>query len=638
MRVRELLARPRYWIWLAVVAGTYIGAAKLGLHLSVAHGVITPVWPPAGIALAALVLGGLRFWPAVFVGALVANATSGASIEMAAVIAVGNTLEAVAGAYLLDRVGFRPSFERVRDVIAFSVLAAIFSTTLSATNGVTALWIADDPAADPYGSAWRLWWVGDAMGDFLVAPLILVWATRFPWAITKRKAAEGLVLLGLLIGTSCVVFLAGLWRFPYLLFPLLIWATFRFKQFGAATASFVVATVAVAGVVAELTPITDNATRGVEVLQALLAVVAVSLLILAATLSERERAEVALQSAHERLAEAQAVAQMGSWEWEIESGEAVWSDELYRIFGLPLGAEVDYASYRRRLHPAERERARRVIEEALESRSTFDITHRIVRPDGSTRWIQGHGKPILDESGRVVRMIGTAHDITERRRLEEVRENILATVSHELRTPLTSITGFALTLRERGDELGPEVRRELLRNLTEQAFKLERLLSDLLDLDRLREGRAELALEEADLTEIAARVAAAHGPVEVVGEPVTAFVDRAKIERILVNLVTNAVKHTAPGTRIVVSVSADGDDSALIQVDDEGPGVAEGDRDMIFELFSRSPRDGAEVPGAGVGLALVAQFAALHDGEAWVQDGEGGGASFRVRLPRRTVS
>ena len=279
-----------------------------------------------------------------------------------------------------------------------------------------------------------------------------------------------------------------------------------------------------------------------------------------------------------------------------------------------------------------------MIEEALEARSPFEITHRIVLPNGSIRWIQGQGKPILEESGRVVRMIGTAQDITDRRRLEEVRENILATVSHELRTPLTSITGFALTLRERGDELSPEVRRELLRNLTEQSFKLEQLLSDLLDLDRLREGRAELALEETDLTEIAARVAAAHEPVEVVGEPVTAVVDRAKIERILENLVTNAVKHTAPGTRIVVTVSADGDDSALIRVDDEGPGVAEGDRNMIFELFSRSPREGADVAGAGVGLALVAQFAALHDGQAWVEDGEMGGASFRVRLPRRTVS
>jgi signal transduction histidine kinase len=117
---------------------------------------------------------------------------------------------------------------------------------------------------------------------------------------------------------------------------------------------------------------------------------------------------------------------------------------------------------------------------------------------------------------------------------------------------------------------------------------------------------------------------------------VTALVDAAKVERIVENMVANAVKHTGPGTRIVVSVSADGDDSAVIRVDDEGPGVAEGDKTSIFELFSRAPQTGNDVPGAGVGLALVAQFAALHDGEAWVEDGANGGASFRVRLPRRT--
>ncbi len=132
------------------------------------------------------------------------------------------------------------------------------------------------------------------------------------------------------------------------------------------------------------------------------------------------------------------------------------------------------------------------------------------------------------------------------------------------------------------------------------------------------------------------RVASAHEGVEVAGDPVRARVDVAKVERIVENLVANAVKYRRPGTRVLVTVRADGNDSAVIAVDDEGPGVAHGDETMIFELFSRSPRT-ADVPGAGVGLALVAQFTALHDGQAWVENRDGGGASFRVRLPRRTA-
>jgi integral membrane sensor domain MASE1 len=155
------------------VVGVYYGAAKLGLDLSVAHGVITPVWAPTGIALAALVLFGPRLWPAVLVAAFVANATTGASVPVALAISVGNTLEAVVGRELLARVRFRPSLERVRDVLALVVLGATVSTAVSATNGVTTLWIAGDLSRS-YGSSWLLWWSGDAMGDLLVASLLLV--------------------------------------------------------------------------------------------------------------------------------------------------------------------------------------------------------------------------------------------------------------------------------------------------------------------------------------------------------------------------------------------------------------------------------------------------------------------------------
>jgi integral membrane sensor domain MASE1 len=134
-RRMKLLGR-RGLLLAAAVAGVYIAAAKLGLDLSVARGVITPVWAPTGISLAALVLVGPRLWPAVAIGALVANATSGTSLLLAAAISVGNTLEAAAGASLLRRVGFRPALDRVRDVLALVLLGAAASTTISATNGV----------------------------------------------------------------------------------------------------------------------------------------------------------------------------------------------------------------------------------------------------------------------------------------------------------------------------------------------------------------------------------------------------------------------------------------------------------------------------------------------------------------------
>jgi PAS domain S-box-containing protein len=619
VRVRAVLA-------FALVAGTYIGAAKLGLELSVAHGVITPVWPPTGIALAALVILGPRFWPAVALGAFVSNATSGVSIEVAAVISIGNTLEALAGVYLLRRVGFRPSLERGRDVLALAVLAAFVSTTLAATNGVTTLAIAGSAAASPYGSAWVLWWLGDAVGDLLVAPLLLVWATRPP-KLDRTRTLEALTVLALLAGVSSAIFLGGLWRYPYPIFPLLVWAALRFRQHGAATGSFVVAVIAVAGVVAGETPLGGDLTTKVQVLQALLAFVAVSLLALGATLSEREQA-------NESLAEAQQLAHLGSWEWEIASDRVAWSSELFRIFGVdPQADALTFESFLDRVHPDDRARVRAEVERALADRRPFEVNHRIVLDNGTERAVHSRGRVVVDATGVPNRMVGTAQDVTERRRLEEVRDNILSAVSHELRTPLTSVLGFALTLRERS-ELDAAVRHQITDELATQAERLERLLLDLLDVDRLRHGLVKLACERTDIAALVERVAAAINrdrSIDVDAAPLFANVDPAKVERIIENLLANAIKHTPPGTKIAASV-AQADEGLLICVDDAGPGIPDEQKREIFDLFTRGD-NAADTPGTGIGLALVAQFAALHGGKAWAQDNADGGASFRVLLP-----
>ena len=207
-----------------LVAAAYVGAAKVGLELSVARGVVTPVWAPAGIALVALVLFGRGLWPAVALGAVIANATSGASLLEAGAISVGNTLEAVVACALLQRVGFRPALGRVRDVLALVVLAAVVSTTIAATNGVTTLWLSGDVAGADYASEWLLWWTGDAMGVLLVAPLLFVLATTGLSELRgRRRQLEAGVLLALIAAAAATVSIGGYWRYPHVLFPLLVW-------------------------------------------------------------------------------------------------------------------------------------------------------------------------------------------------------------------------------------------------------------------------------------------------------------------------------------------------------------------------------------------------------------------------------
>jgi signal transduction histidine kinase len=629
--------RLRYAVLSAALFVAYVVAAKIGIELEVAEGLITPVWAPSGLALAAFVLHGRRLWPAVALGAFVANATSGASIPEAAFISVGNTLEAVVGATLLGRVGFSPALHRVRDVFALIGLAAAASPVIAATNGVTTLVVSGAVEGSDYGSAWLLWWVGDAMGVLIVASLLLVLAQR-PWReLDRRHAVEGTVLLAALVGLSAVVFLAGLWRYPHLLFPFLIWAALRFRQLGATVAGFVFTTFAVAGAVQGTTPIeTGNATDVVLILEGVTAVVGVSLLIFAAVLEELRGTGRELARAHARLAEAQEIAHVGSWEWDIPADEVTWSNELYRLWSLEPGSqEITYDWYLSSVHPDDRERARRIVDRAFREGKPFSFEHRVEQPDGHSRWIHSRGRVITDESGAPVRMLGTAQDITERKQIDELRDSILSTISHELRTPLTAIIGFSITLKERGFRIAEQTRDEMIAGLATQARKLDRLLADLLDVDRLRHGFVLPSFHETDIGELVTHVASGYAApthrIQVEAAPIRAEVDAPKVERIVDNLLANAVNHTPPGTSISVGVAAS-DGGVLITVDDDGPGVPADEREAIFGIFTRGSGE-SYVPGTGVGLSLVAQFAELHGGRVWVEESSSGGASFRVFLP-----
>jgi PAS domain S-box-containing protein len=471
----------------------------------------------------------------------------------------------------------------------------------------------------------------------MIAPLLLVLFASRRTRPTRARLLEGAALLGSVAAVSAVVFLAGAWRYPYLIFPLLLWGALRFRQFGAATTAFLVGAIGTWGAVEGTIPIAAvGATARVQVSQALFVLIAVSLLVVGATLSEREEGRRALAETAARLGEVQALAHLGSWAWDIRRDVVSWSDELYRIFGLPRpGEPVSYAAYLDRIHPEDRAYVDETVARALAEQRPFALEHRVVRPDGSERVVFAQGDVVV-EDGRAVAMLGTAQDVTDRRQAERLREDMLAAVSHELRTPLTSVLGFALTLQERRDELSDAQIDEIVRELAGGASRLEALLVDLLDVERARRGLVQVRRRETDVRMLLERAVApvrlGGRRVEVRADPVAANVDAAKLERIVENLVANAVKHTPPESAIEVRVERE-DGDLLLVVEDEGPGIAAEFKDEIFETFNRGPSMLSATPGAGIGLSLVAHFAAVHGGRSWVEDRPGGGASFRVLLP-----
>jgi signal transduction histidine kinase len=226
------------------------------------------------------------------------------------------------------------------------------------------------------------------------------------------------------------------------------------------------------------------------------------------------------------------------------------------------------------------------------------------------------------------------------RQADEVKNSFLTAVSHELRTPLSSILGCAVSLEQR-QELGlsDEDVDDLTGRLESNARKLSRLVSDLLDLDRLAQGVVEPRRVATDVAELVRMVVAEtrvaeQRNVHIDAEPTLIELDPAKVERIVENLVMNCVRHST-GTDLWVRVVPE-PEGVLIAVEDNGLGVPPAVRARIFEPFKRGQAP-SHAPGVGVGLSIVANFARLHGGRAWVEDRQGGGASFRVFLPGARV-
>ncbi len=223
------------------------------------------------------------------------------------------------------------------------------------------------------------------------------------------------------------------------------------------------------------------------------------------------------------------------------------------------------------------------------------------------------------------------------RTLDEMKNTFLEAVSHELRTPLSAVLGIALTLARGEVKLTSDEAVDLLERLAANASKLERLLADLLDLDRLARGIVEPNRRPTDVGELVRGVVDSSDfvrdhRVEVEVEPVVVSIDAAKVERIVENLLANAVRHTPAEAAAWVYVRPKSD-GVLITVDDEGGGVPSDLKMAIFEPFRQGPQHDRHTPGVGIGLSLVARFAELHGGRAWVEDRPGGGASFRVFIP-----
>jgi PAS domain S-box-containing protein len=656
---------------LALLTGACFAAGKIGLVVPIVHQRVTLLWPPAGIALAAVLLGGAWVWPAIALGSLLVSFSTGTPPVAAVVIAAGNTLGALAGGWLLRRVGFRNRLERVRDVLALVAFGVAASPAINAVVGVAALNLAwGVPSARVVQSALS-WWLGDAMGVLLVTPVLLTGLARPLRRVRGRRILEA-AALGL-----CLLVAGGLtlssWNahpilhppLAFTLFPFLVWAALRFGPRGAASATFLAVGIAFWATARGLTPFAlGTVEERLMYLYSYAAVSVVTSMLLAAIFAERSQAEEGIRQSEERLRLALAAGRCGAWDWDIAGQRLTWSEEVFAIHAIPPESfQGRLEDFTRRIHPEDAERVGAAIQQALEGRGDYQIEFRILRPDGEVRWIQTTGRGVHDASGSPVRMLGAMLDVTDRRRAEderarllaaesearaeaeaasEAKDSFLAALSHELRTPLTPV--LAVVSRLEGDERLRAVAGELA--MVRRNVELEaRLIDDLLDLTRIARGKLELHPEVVDLRrvvehtiEMCCEPEIAAGrlrvTVDLAGGDLRVWGDPPRLTQILWNLLNNAVKFTPAGGAVTIR-SWSAADRLGLEVSDTGVGI---DPDALPHIFDAFEQGGARSPhgagGLGLGLAISRAVADMHGGHLTAASaGRGRGATFTLSLP-----
>ena len=678
--------RIRRGLTFALLAVAYVAAGHLGLSFAFVNSSASAVWPPTGLAIGALLVLGVDVWPAIAFGAFVVNLMNSGVVASSLVIAVGNTLEAVAAAWLATRVARGPAaFDSTAHVLRFAAIAA-GASTIAASIGVAALVGFGLAAPADAGAIWLTWWLGDAVGGIVVAPMIVLWGRRPSMRDVRSRFTEMAVLITAIAGVAIAVFSPWPPRwpdYPFIIAPVLLWAAFRFGAWFTTIGSALVVVIAVYGTLHGWGPFGLRAMNdALLLLQAFIGMTTTMMLSVAAEVTRRRVVERDLRllnedlertvtertdeliRANDRLVEAQEVAHVGSWEWDIGTNRVWWSDEMYRIYGLERGAHIGYETFLSRLLADERALVDTTVRRAMEDGQPFAFDHRIVRDDGTVRVLFGAGRVILDLSGRPTRMVGTAHDITERKEAEEARallikeqvarheaeetsrakDQFLAILSHELRTPLNAALGWAHMLREMPRD-APATRNAvetIYRNLLVQS----RLVSDIVDVSRIAKGA--LVIESAPV-DLGAIINSAMDMVReqakarsitlesIEGGAVALTGDAKRLEQVFWNLLSNGVRFGRNGGSLRVHVIPNGE-SVRIDVEDDGPGIDPAFLPHVFEPFRQadaSPRRAHD--GLGLGLAIARHLVELHGGSMSAANRDEGGARLTVVLPAQTA-
>lgn len=358
-----------------------------------------------------------------------------------------------------------------------------------------------------------------------------------------------------------------------------------------------------------------------------------------------------LKRSEEQLNDAQRLAKIGNWEWNIIDNTIEWSDELYRIFGMSRGDfEANYENYLKCIHPDDRENVNAIVQKSYQDYQPFDIFHRIISPNGGEYILHGRGEVFLNDEGKIIRMIGTAQDVTERKMAEKKLnqytielerknkeiEQFAYAASHDLQEPLRSISNFSKLLAKKLEQNPSQEINEYMSLISGGANRMSKLIFDLLEYSRIGKDMA-MRVTDCDklvreiLIDLTAIIKESGAEIHIEKLP---MINCYNLKSVFQNLIINAIKFKKAGIPPVITISAsDTGKEFLFAIEDNGIGIEKEYYSRIFIIFQRL-HTRFEYAGTGIGLSLCKKIIELHGGEIGVESEFGKGSTFYFTIPK----
>lgn len=348
---------------------------------------------------------------------------------------------------------------------------------------------------------------------------------------------------------------------------------------------------------------------------------------------------VQLRDSEARLQEAQRITNMGSWEYDLKTGKISWSDTLFDIHGLDKDkGEPEYEEFLKLfLSP---DCLKEKVDLAVKEGSSYKLDLAFKKPDGQIRYLQAIGQPKKNRSGEVIKLYGTAIDVTERKLLERQKDEFISIASHELKTPITTIKSFTQILKMHLNQSKGEKADYYLSKMENEINRLTILVNDLLDVSKLKVGKLNLLRERVDLGKLAEEIVEdmqaitkTHKIILKSDRDLYIDIDKYRINQVLINLISNAVKYSPKADKVLVTINKT-KDSVSVEVQDFGIGISKKDQQKVFESFYQvNNRIRGSFSGLGLGLYICKEIISRHNGVIWVESVKKEGSTFKFALP-----